>query len=172
MECLKKAAADPEIQTLVIDTFTRLNLNMIDHIVHKPIPGIPPGGAMTLPRWGELASEWTRFLTHLKTTGKNLIGIVHESWEKDEVTGILKPFPSIQGGTKQMIQSYFSDFWRTTVEGEGDKAKYFVNTAPSGRITCKTSLPGIPAKFEFKWDLVAPFFEQPATLAVKEGGAA
>lgn len=86
--------------TVVIDTVGRaLDFLTADIIRRNPKHG--RGGALTLPGYGALKSEFTGWLKGLRTMGKDVVLIAHSSEDKngDDLLERL----DVQGGSKQEI---------------------------------------------------------------------
>ena len=162
---IKGAAKDDRVGGIIIDSSTRLNELLVEQLKSMPIPGSTSTDSMTEAKWGALGDKLIEFIMAVKTCGKPLIVVSHETWDKDEVTGVTRCYPSVQGRLRQTMARLFSDYWRTTVEGEGAGAKYLVSTAPSGRVNCKCSIPGLPVKFELDAALLAKHFPAAPTAA-------
>lgn len=87
-------------QTVVVDTAGRaLDLLSADIIGRNPKMG--RAGALTLQGYGQLKSEFTAWLKHIRTMGKDVVLIAHSSEDKSGDDLIERI--DMQGGSKQEI---------------------------------------------------------------------
>lgn len=153
MLCLNKALADPTVQTIVIDSATRLCDYFMDEVLRTQ-----NAKAMTISHWGFYLSAWKQFIVQMSAQRKHFVLIAHEEVEKDEVDQTLRSFIAVPGKFRYIIASYFTDVWRCEVAsaggfGAGAQYKWSVRTMPDHRFQLKNSL-GLPPVFEFDWKLV------------------
>jgi hypothetical protein len=151
MTCLRAALKEPSIETIVIDSATKLG----DYIMAE-VMRTQGKSEMTLPLWGFYLQTWKQFISALSTQRKHIILTCHESVEKDEVDQTLKYFVQVAGQMKFVIGSMFTDVWRCEVAvtaGASPKYTFQVRTMPDFRYQLKNSL-SLPPIFKFDWNLI------------------
>lgn len=151
VKCLQTAVADPTVQTIVVDSATKLSDYMIAEVLRQQ-------GAqqMTIQHWGFYLAMWKKFISQLSVQRKHFVLVSHERVEKDEVDQSLKYFVMIPGQMGNIIGSLFTDVWRCEVaEKAGIPPTYAFNvrTMPSYRFNLKNSL-DLPPVFEFSWKTI------------------
>lgn len=86
----------------------------------------------------------TNFITMIRIPGKMVMVSVHQTMEKDELSGSIRYELDIPGRLKNTLGGQFTDVWGTSSLADvGSKvgAKYLVRTKPSGyHVNLKTSL--------------------------------
>ena len=86
----------------------------------------------------------TNYITMLRIPGKIVMVSVHQTMEKDELTGSIRYELDIPGRLKNTLGGQFTDVWgMSSIADPGSKvgAKYLVRTKPSGyHVNLKTSL--------------------------------
>lgn len=152
--CLQSAAADPNVETLVLDSATKISDYIIAHTLR-----MQNKKAMEMTSWGFYLGYWKELINKLSSVRKNLVLIAHEKVEKDEIDQSLKYFLLIPGQFGSMAGSLFTDVWRCEVAagaGFGANVKYSwnVRTMPDHKFQLKNSL-GLPAVFQFAWPTIA-----------------
>jgi energy-coupling factor transporter ATP-binding protein EcfA2 len=153
---LNIALKDPSVETIVIDSATKLG----DYI-QAEVLRTQGKLEMTLPLWGFYLQTWKQFISQLSAQRKHLILTCHENVEKDEIDQTLKYFVQIAGQMKFVIGSMFTDVWRCEVAattGPNPKYTFQVRTMPDFRYQLKNSL-SLPPIFKFSWDVIKPKLE-------------
>lgn len=91
----------------------------------------------------------SNYITMLRIPGKLVMVSVHQTMEKDELSGIIRYELDIPGRLKNTLGGQFTDVWgMSSVPDVGSKvgAKYIIRTKPSGyHVNLKTSLDLEPA---------------------------
>ncbi len=86
----------------------------------------------------------TDYITMLRIPGKPIFLTVHQTMEKDELTGAIRYELDIPGKLKSTLGGQFTDVWGASATADpGSKvgAKYFIKTKPSGyHVNLKTSM--------------------------------
>lgn len=86
----------------------------------------------------------SNFITMLRIPGKLVMVSVHQTMEKDELTGSVRYELDIPGRLKNTLGGQFTDVWgMSSLPDPGSKvgAKYLIRTKPSGfHVNLKTSL--------------------------------
>jgi len=152
MKCLSDAANSPEVETIVVDSATKLSDYIMSDVLREQ-----GKRQMEMTSWGFYLRKWTSFIGQLTAIPKNFVLICHEKVEKDEVDQALRYFINLPGQIKDIIGSMFTDVWRTEVsEKPGIKPEYdwMVRTMPNFRFALKNSL-GLPPLFKFDWPTIA-----------------
>lgn len=147
---LGKVAADPDVDTIVIDSLTTLQEVLMDKVVNSDSPTVQ----MTQQNWGTLGRYWKALASTLLTApdlDKNVIFIAHEKPYEDNSTGVKMIMQGLNlgGSMKDGFDLYFSDVWRCFVKPTNKEPEYWVASTPSRTFNAKKSL-DIPASF--KWD--------------------
>lgn len=168
---LKKIPENPNIQTIIIDSLTKISIYLQDHIVKEggPTKDLIVGGekVMTQQMWWPYSQLLIRTIAALRNTGKYIIFTAHERPERDDKTGeVLRIIPSISGQLRDTIGAFFTDVWacesreRVSVQDKKSRrsTEYFVRTAPTSRkaLGCSCQL---PTEFEFSWPLVERYLK-------------
>lgn len=102
-----------------------------------------------LAKYGAFISLLSNYITMLRIPGKLVMVTVHQTMEKDELTGSIRYELDIPGRLKNTLGGQFTDVWgMSSVADVGSKvgAKYIIRTKPSGfHVNLKTSLDLEPA---------------------------
>ncbi len=149
MQCLTSAANDPAVQTLVVDSATKVSDYIMADVLREQNKS-----EMSIQLWGFYLRKWMGFISQLSVLRKNFVLIAHERVEKDEVDQSLKYFIMLPGQIGNIIGSLFTDVWRCEVAENMGKYSWLIRTMPSYRFILKNSL-GLPPTFEFKWETIA-----------------
>lgn len=120
----------------------------------------------------------TNYITMLRIPGKLVMVSVHQTMEKDELSGSIRYELDIPGRLKNTLGGQFTDVWgMSSLADPGSKvgAKYLVRTKPSGfHVNLKTSLdlePSIDITGKTPgeiWTLLAPKLSTPAPAVVQQ----
>jgi AAA domain len=136
--CIKSASADSTIDTLIIDSLTKVQDYICDDILRQQ-----SRKAMQLQDWGTFLAVMKRTITAMRSTRKLFIATAHVKPEKDEVGGYMKFFPALAGQIQHVIGALFSDVFICDVEERSGKHNYVLRTMPSSLYAAKNSL-GLP----------------------------
>lgn len=153
-EAVKAAAASPEVETIVIDHLTDVQRMLQDHILalspsRTSVCGVK---VMELQQWGVFATLMSRFLLFLKSTGKYVVLIAHETVDRDEMNGQFLFLPNISGQLRGSLAAYFSNVWRTEAIQVQGGTKYVVHTRPTPRSAYLGNTFNLPNPYEFEWE--------------------
>lgn len=136
-----------ENDTLVIDSLSFLNDYVLEYVLklaHQPTPRIQD--------WGAAQKMLERILEQVKDVKCNLIVIAHDSFVKDEQSGIVSWLPQTIGKLSTKIGIYFDEVYRTFGErGRGANSEtmiYGIETVPSRTTTAKSRL-CLPMRIEY-----------------------
>ena len=174
IKCLDTAMKSPDVETIIIDSLTQMNIFLVDHILATGASKLVVAGekVMDLQCWQPFQILMTRLIMTLKSSGKLVVMTCHEETEKDDVTGMYKTNPLIQGALKHKLAGMFTDVWHTETKAEFKDGKsitkYFVRTQPTARMAFGSSL-GLPAEFTLTWEeleKVMPKGKQQTTTTV------
>lgn len=152
-ECLSKAAANPEVETLIVDSATKLDQFIKDHILRT---NPTKTGQMEMVSWGFYLAFWKDLVAKITAQRKHFVLICHEKVDKDEVDGSIKYFLNIPGQFGGIAGALFTDVWRAEVSGGvgiPPTYKFLIRTMPDYRFNLKNSF-GLPPLFEFDWKLI------------------
>ncbi len=145
-ELLDEALADPEIETIIVDSLTTL----IDFIFDKIRATATGNGApkfgdgkktqddpMRIQDWGVFANVLKQLIFQLKASGKRVVFIGHISTDKDEVSKMILHAIACPGQMGDIISGLFEEVWQTEVKASGAetslKAEYKVRTVGDAR---------------------------------------
>lgn len=151
-ECCKAAAASKEIDTIIVDSLTKVSDYLVDHILnYEKIQ------QMRIQDWLSYQNMMKRFVTYLRSTGKLLIFCAHETVEKDELEGTLKYFVALPSKLKDTIGGLFTDVWRAEYQpgGAGKEGSYMIRAVSSARMSLGNSL-GLPTSFPMEYKQIQP----------------
>lgn len=139
---LGKSAADPTIDSIIIDNMSSLSdicLRFIMDDVRRL-----EGKAIERLRIQDYQPNqmiWRELCMRARTFNKFIVVIAHEEAEKDELTGIVKYKPNVPGAKLQgQLGGFFSDIWRCETKTVNEKPVYVVRTQPAPRADLKTSI--------------------------------
>lgn len=131
---IKAAAADKDVDTIILDGMTAISLFIKDDIRRQR--GLGDEEAIKIQDWETFAHYIRTLITTCRSVNKTLIVTIHQQLDKDEATGVYKTFLSMQGQSKGTFSGLFSDVWNTYIKetGMGDKKIYerMVRTMSSG----------------------------------------
>lgn len=150
IKCLATAIQNPDVQTIVIDSATKLSDYMLLEVQRQH-----GKKEMSIALWGAYLMLWKHLLSRISAQRKHFVLICHERVEKDEIDMSLKYFVLVPGQMGNIIGSLFSDVWRTEVSTAGIPPKYSWNlrTMPDTKFALKNSL-GLPPIMQFNWKLI------------------
>lgn len=153
-ESLGRAAANPDVQTLVVDSATKVDQYIKDHVLRT---NQTKTGAMEMVSWGFYLAYWKDLVSKITAQRKHFVLVAHEKVDKDEVDGSIKYFLNIPGQFGNMAGALFTDVWRAEVASTGGlnaSYKWLIRTMPDYRFNLKNSF-GLPPLFEFSWHTIA-----------------
>lgn len=148
--CLNDALKSPEVETIIVDSATKLSDYMIAEVLrtqHK--------SEMTIQLWGFYLALWKTFIGAISAQRKHFVLTCHERVEKDEIDQSLKYFVLIPGQMQHIIGSMFTDVWRTevTVAGVPPKYTFQIRTMSDHRFQLKNSF-GLAPIMKFDWSKI------------------
>lgn len=162
-ECLKAAAADPTIDTVIVDGLSKINAYIIGDIgrqkpnIGEKSPKKRREGQMSLEDWTDHLFMVQNFITKLQAIPKMFILTCHEEVsDRPDLPGVLV---SISGKKAQaQIAGMFSDIWRTYIDDKitstGTQHQWMLQLASSGNFQLANSL-GLPDKMAFDWPTIS-----------------
>ena len=150
IQCMATAIKDTRVETIIIDSATKLSDYMIAEVLRQQ-----GKREMSIPLWGLYLALWKHLISRLSAQRKHFVLICHEKVEKDELDQSLRSFVMIPGQISNIIGSLFTDCWRCEVSSTGVPPTYSwnVRTMPDHRYALKNSL-GLPPLFKFSWSKV------------------
>lgn len=101
-----------DYQTVVVDTAGRA-LDLLSADIIRRNPKMGRGGALTLQGYGALKSEFTAWLKHLRTMGKDVVLVAHSSEDKSGDDLIERI--DMQGGSKGEVYKVADAMGRLTM---------------------------------------------------------
>jgi hypothetical protein len=149
--CLKQAAKDPSIETIIIDSLAMVDFYLQDYIVENKPAGKEK--AMTISDWTPYKNMMTKLVTTFRSVGKMFIMTSHEKGEKDEMLGYVIYKVAMSGQLQDNFGAFFSDVWLTVAEKDAHGAyQYYVKTLPQSRRPGIGNSLNLPENFNFSWD--------------------
>lgn len=154
LKLFKEAYENPAVETIVIDSATTF-ASVLDAEVRRLQPAIKDERQF----FGFFFNYGKTFMDELRKARKHIILICHEKIEKDAAGSVILPFRiAWPGQLGTILPAFFTDVWRCeTLEipkGAQKEYKWVVKTMPNFAYKLGNSL-GLPAEFEFKWEVVA-----------------
>lgn len=171
LNCLKDAVANPEIQTIVLDSLSMLADYACAWIIaeHARLGDKDKNGklveALTIPDYGKLLQMFKQLVFSLRLSNKYIIVTSHQSNSKDELTGAVHYALAIPGQAKDTLGGAFTDVWATMASPvAGGKTKYEIRTRPTGfHVALGTSIRTFDAAIDITdktpdqvWSTLAP----------------
>ncbi len=145
-ELLEEAVADPEVETIIIDSLTTLVDFIYDKIrataTGNNAPKFGDGkktqdDPLRIQDWGVFANVLKQLIFWLKASGKRTVFIGHIATEKDEVAKMILHCIACPGQMGDIISGLFEEVWQTEVKSSGAeaslKADYKVRTVGDAR---------------------------------------
>ncbi len=173
VQCLNNAAADPALETIIVDSLTTFSDIVMSEVMrqehggqfklkaylakdadarekdNKLMDAVNAKG-MRIQDWGKFLFLMKGFVTTMRTCGKTFVLISHNNYEKDEVDGRFKQFINVPGQSKTTMSGLFTDCWHVflsvTGVGEAVKHEFKVRTLPISDVDhrgIKSSFPGL-----------------------------
>lgn len=174
LEYLKAAIANPEIETIIVDSFSQLagyaraallsNLKRMGAVDQKgkPLENIRLNDYLTLLDW------FRQFVFALRSSNKYVIVTSHQQVSKDELTGANHYSLAIPGQSKDSFGGWFTDVWACTATAvAGGKTAYQIRTRPTGfHVALGTSIRTLPQSIDVTdkdpgqiWSLLQPLLQ-------------
>lgn len=154
-----KLIADPEIETIVIDSLTSLstlarNVGLAANakgrrsqtLTDAKINGLV---LMTMQDFGAEMSAIEQFIDQLVSVDKHVLVLAHEKAETNDTGIVLSVGPLITGDRlRAKIARWFDDVWYMEATGEGEKRKHVLVTASDKKRKTVGSRLGLPPEIE------------------------
>jgi len=162
---LDEMIADPEVETIVIDSLSSLIEILFTHTLHiqkKPIsPDIKAADKkFEYEDWAAFGNILRKLIFGLKSCGKRFIITAHVKVDQDELTKVLYRFINCPGAVKDYISGWFEEAWEFYIFTQGtppnDKAIRKIRTVPDARsvnLGLKTSA-GLPSTLDADANLI------------------
>lgn len=136
---LAKAVADPNIDTIVIDSLSALDHYMLDLIRSQqsiPMsddPDAKADGLFQLQHYGALAAYQKHFFTKLMAVPKQIVVTAHVEWREAEEPGSpVRKFVRMTGSLRDTIAGFFDEVWKTSKEvDKTGKTTIILETVPA-----------------------------------------
>lgn len=142
------ALADPNIDTIVIDSLSSLIEIALDEVRRQaiasgdtkaPKPGDPvkgiPDTPLRIQDWGSFQSLLRHWFILLRASGKVIVVTGHVVVEKDELTSVLQQAINMPGKFAHEVAGLFTEVWSTEIREERKDGKinykYFITTRPN-----------------------------------------
>jgi hypothetical protein len=130
---LNSAAADPSVETIIIDSLTTFTDIIISQCKH--LGGISEDAQMRIQDWGTFAGLFRNTVTQLKSTGKTLIFTGHTELEQNESDKTWIHSIALPGKSRFTLPGLFSDVLLITTKltgfGATAKTERIVRTEPT-----------------------------------------
>ena len=180
-DCLNEALKSPLVRTIGLDSLSALTDMLIQHILKVSGSKLNLGGIpmMEKSHWGPFRDIMKRTIMGIRSYGKNLVVVAHETVDKDDLTGAIMNRPLVPGELKSNLGGMFTDVWHQESREVPDPKnpgklmrKYFVRTQPLANFPLGTSLPDLPLEFEVTWPEIEKRLKQAQALAEAAQAAA
>lgn len=128
---LKVAVADPNIDTIILDSLSTMCDCLMNHIFK--LVQRQEGKTIDIPRiqdYGTFRTLMIRLIAYLRKTDKNIIFTSHQKIDKDELTGVINYRLNIPGQLADNFGGFFSDVWATTAKPGTRGPSYNLCTSP------------------------------------------
>lgn len=138
-KCMARAAADPNIETIILDSLTGFTDLVRDDILRQRSANPSVGKAAAIvteqnrgmtplmqPEWDTFAFYFRNIVTQMRTLkGKNFILTAHQEQVQNEADKVFYECLAIAGQSRYKLSGLFTDTWQTFVasSGWGDSAK-------------------------------------------------
>lgn len=148
LACLQAAVLDPRVQTICIDSVTRLGELIKSHIIGQlksmglgsKLRSDTVNDQIRLVDYDTYANLMLQFVAITRASGKMVVWTSHQTADKSEIDGRLRYFFSVVGKLKDTLGGYFTDVWGMSatpetrmVAGKAVQAtKYSIRTKPTG----------------------------------------
>lgn len=135
------AVADPNIDTIVIDSLSSLIEVALDEVrrqqgrkIGDPVAGIKDE-PLQIQDWGAFGALLRQWFILLRASGKVLVVIGHVVVDKDELTSVLQQYINMPGKFAHEVAGLFTEVWSTEIREERKDGKvsfkYFITTRPN-----------------------------------------
>lgn len=158
VNALAEICKDPEINVIIIDSFTTLSDACIKYIMGATGK---LGQNPTFAEWGKQMDLLKEFLFKAFSSGKHVVSIFHEDMEKDELEGKVWCLPLITGKLAKKISSYHDEVYHMEPTERGNQKVYQVLTKATRLYVAKSRLDSIigvpemmPADFGYIMNLI------------------
>lgn len=148
---LKAAQTNPEIETIVIDSATKL-ADMLFRQTERKNSAVKDGRQIFM----FFLNESKKLIALLTQMQKNLILLAHEKVEKDEMTGVTQYRLAWPGQLGDYMGAFFTNVWRTEVTSVGfpPKPEFNVRTFQDPQHYGLKNDLELPTLFKFNWKTV------------------
>ena len=175
---------DHEIEVPVIDSFTRV----AEHL-RRGVLYVQGKSQMEFAEWGFVLSNLEELFdsffglqsiqlevdkdgneTDIPSLYPHAIIIAHDMSEKDDVTGVTKILPHVEGSMRSKLGSLVSEMYYTKCETRGTDVRYIVQTKPVGMIHQARSSMDVPTYMDADFEeIFADRDDLPINRAKKKG---
>ncbi len=139
---LDELIADPEVETIVIDSLSSLVEMLFVHVLaaqKKPISADIriADKKFEYEDWAAFGNLLRKLIFNLKSSGKRFVLTAHISVDADELTKVLYRFISCPGAVKNYLSGWFEEAWEFYIFTSGmppnEKAVRKIRTVPDAR---------------------------------------
>lgn len=136
MRFMKLAITSPDVETIVIDGLSFINMFLQDYIIYNTKEDargklyIAGEQVMAEAYWIPFFNYMTRFITQACSCPKYLIVTCHEEIVMNSNNQVIAYRPQISGRLRNSLAGLFTDVWRCMSSVQGKKVKYTVRTSP------------------------------------------
>lgn len=149
---LQRLQADPEVETIVIDTATRLSTILMEE-TKRLQPNVKDGRQL----FGFYFQYGMQLFDTLSRMRKHIVLNAHEQKVTDTAGNLVNYEVAWPGKMAEIMSGFFTDNWRSELvavpRGLQTNYKLMVQTMPKPYFQLKNSLQ-LPANFEFSWKTV------------------
>jgi hypothetical protein len=138
-KCMARAATDPNIETIILDSLTGFADIVKDDILRQRSANPSVGKAavhvteatrgmtpMMMPEWDTFGFYFRNIVTQMRTLpNKNFILTAHMEQVQNEADKVFYECLALQGNSRYKLSGFFTDTWQTLIaaSGWGDTAK-------------------------------------------------
>jgi hypothetical protein len=150
---LAAADANPDIETIVIDSATNLSTVLVSETLR-----LQGKSAMSKQEWGFFFTYGKQLMDSLTTSTKHIVLTGHEKESKTESGAIVFPIElAWPGQLGKIMGAFFTDVWRCeaklTPSGLDTITEYVVRTSPNNQYALKNGF-GLPPVMKFDWKAI------------------
>lgn len=118
--------------------YTHLVIDSISRVQNHLVFSLSKDGKLTQQQWGEVLATLRKIIEWLTKECPTSIHVTSMAAEsKDELTGMVKVYPNIQGSMKYDLDGYFDVVLYHDAKDEQGKSIYYVHTHGDNRIIAK-----------------------------------
>jgi len=131
-----------DVETIIIDSMSKLNRLMLDEILDEVSREKPE-----FDEWGKLRARMNKLNNLFVRLPMHRLITISEAFKEDQESGDIKPTFNIEGGFRNDVAGEYDNVWWFSGRQVGRTTKYFLNTSVSSGRAAKTRL-NLPIEIE------------------------